>query len=106
MAGDFAQVRNRFWIDEKVRTWSDDAKLLALYVLTGPHTELEGIFRLPHAYMIDDLRWPSERLGAALAELQDAGFVKYDDDAQVIFVCHALRYHEPQGPKAVTGAMN
>ena len=49
MADDFRyhKVSPRFWADEKVLRWNDDAKMLALYLLTCPHRTTEGLFRLP-----------------------------------------------------------
>ena len=43
-----------------MRRVSDDARLLALYLLTGQHTNMIGCFRLPDGYVSEDLAWTPE----------------------------------------------
>src|SRR6266516_3278016 len=58
----YHRVDPRFWTDLAVLGWSDDAKLLALYLQTCPHRTTKGLFRLPKAYIQADLEWSAERL--------------------------------------------
>ena len=44
---EYGQVQSAFWQSIDVQSWSDEGKLLALYLLTGPHANGIGCFRLP-----------------------------------------------------------
>jgi hypothetical protein len=95
-----------FWTDEKVTHWDDQETLLALYLLTCEHRNLEGLFRLPLAYIQADLEWEAPDTENRLQRLIQDGFVAYDNEARVIFLTKALKYHEPKADKQVQGAVN
>lgn len=105
MARTYWRVSPAFWADEKSSRWSDDAKLLALYILTCEHRSLEGLFRLPKGYIKEDLGWNSERLAEPFAQLLQDGFIEYDEAARVIFIVNALEYQAPENPNQVTAAV-
>lgn len=88
----YYRVSPRFWARAEQRGWSDDEKLLALYLLTGPHRTTEGLYRLPKKYAQADLEWSPERLDKRLAQLSADGFCDYDDEAQVVLVSGAMKY--------------
>jgi len=95
-----------FWTDEKVIQFDDQEKLMALYLLTCEHRNLEGLFRLPYAYVQADLDWDAAKTRNGMEHLIERGFVKYDREARVIFLARALKYHEPKSAKQVQGAVN
>ena len=93
MADDrYYRVSPKFWTRAEQKGWSDDTKLLALYLLTGPHRTTEGLYRLPRKYAQADLEWSAERFAQRLQELVEDGFCRYDDNAQVILITGAMRY--------------
>lgn len=85
--------------------WSDDAKLLGLFLLTGPHRRTEGIYRLPVGYMAGDLGWTDKRTRAALAELLADEFVQYDEKVSVVFICKALKHQGIDNPNQIKAAI-
>lgn len=85
--------------------WSDDAKLLGLFLLTGPHRRTEGIYRLPVGYMAGDLGWTEKRTRKALDELVADEFVKYDERVSVVFICKALKHQGLDNPNQITAAL-
>ena len=105
----------------KRRHWTDDMRLLAMYLLTSPHRNTEGLYYLPLGYIETDLDWGSDRVSDtvcdrvsdrvshrvsnALSQLEAEGFVEYDYEARVVFLVNALRYQPPVGPKQITGAV-
>jgi len=107
---DYKRVSPRFWAEAQADGWSDDMKMLALYLLTCEHRTTEGLYRLPVEYMAADLSgadglgadlagaWSPERVRAALARLTDDGFVRYDHAARVVFLPRALAYQAPENP--------
>lgn len=107
MAPRYFPVSPKFWLKGGARGWTDDEQKMALYLLTSPHRITEGLYSLPREYMERDLEWDAERTARVLRTLiEDRGFAKYDDDAEVVFVAKALRYQPPKGHKSITGALS
>ena len=70
-----------FWTDARVRQWDDPTRMLALYLLTCPHRNLEGLFRLPLSYVTADLDWPMAKLREAMRQLERVGLAAHAHDA-------------------------
>jgi hypothetical protein len=99
------RIAPAFWGDEKVSRWSDDARFLALYLLTCEHRTLEGLFRLPKGYVMADLGWSAERLAEPFGQLLAGGFIEYDETLRVCLIVNALAYQAPENPNQVTAAL-
>lgn len=102
----FYPISPLIWSDREVRGWEDQTKLLAFYLLTNRHRNLEGLYELPYAYIEADLGWNPKDVRRGMDVLLRAGFVEYDEEAQVIFVRNALKYQAPQSKTQITGAIN
>ncbi|ECL8497802.1 hypothetical protein FTY95_05685 [Salmonella enterica] len=48
---DYGKVNSSFWTSESIRSLSDDGRMLSLYLLTSPHANMTGCFRLPDGYL-------------------------------------------------------
>lgn len=95
----------KFWDTVAAEDWSDDAIILGAYLMTCRHRTAEGLFRLPKAYVCEDLRWPAERLTEPLAELVGKGFVEVDERSRWVLIRSALKYQSPENPNQVTAAL-
>jgi hypothetical protein len=71
---DYGKVFVSFWSSEDIRGFSEDGRALALYLMTCPHGNMLGCFRLPDAYAADDLQWSFERVSNGFEELSRYGF--------------------------------
>lgn len=100
----YARVYRKVWNDPAFRSWSSDAQLLFLYLLTNEHGTTEGLYRLPKAYVAHDLGWSPKRLAEPFGELLAAGSVQYDDDAEVVLIMKALEYQQPENPNQAIAA--
>lgn len=100
----YYRVQPSYWTGDR-REWNDREKLLGLYVLTCEHRNLEGLYRLPKAYIAADLGWSMKTVEATLKTLIAAGFVEYDPAAEVILVCKALEYQAPATENQIKGAI-
>lgn len=78
--------------DRAMRSLSPEAKLVRLYVLTCPTRVSEGLFALPLGHAAHDLGLDVETVMLALEELDAAGLVSYDRDAEVVLDRTALRF--------------
>lgn len=88
-----------------MRTVSQDARHLMLYLLTCPHRNIMGLYYLPAPYACHDLEWVPKRFGQALGELLANGRVKYDSAAEVIFIANYLKHNPLENPNQVTSAI-
>lgn len=88
---EYGQVQSAFWQSTDVKSWSDAGKLLALYLLTGPHANGIGCFRLPDGYVMADLGWVAETVSKGFSELFANGFAKRIDG--VVFIPNFLRWN-------------
>lgn len=100
----YYRVSPRFWTRAEQKGWSDDMKLLALYLLTCPHRTTEGLYRMPKKYAQADLEWSPQRFTERLAELIRDGFCDYDDAAQVVLINGAMRYQSCANDNMAKGA--
>jgi hypothetical protein len=96
---------SRVWAAIWLEPWTEDMRMLAFYVLTGPHRRSEGLYRLPLEYASSDLHWSAKRLRAAFDALVAADFIEYDHDTQILLVVNALKRHKLNG-KQRTGVVN
>ena len=99
-------VYSRLWSSRDFRSWTEDGRLLALYLLTCPARTTEGLFRLPIPLAAYDLGWQQDRTGQALAELETAGFIAIDRDTDLVWLVNAVKWNAPRGPKQIKGAVN
>lgn len=99
------RVSPKFWTTVQHEEWSDDARLLGLYLLTCQHRTAEGLFRLPKSYICEDLDWTPERLAQPFAELLAKGFIEHDEKARWLLIVAALKYQRPENPNQVTSAL-
>jgi len=99
------RVSPKFWRHAQQYEWSDDARQLALYLLTCAHRTTEGIYCLPVGYMATDLAWVESRVVATLAQLLQHGFAQYDDKTCVVFIPKAMKYQRPDNPNGRTSVV-
>lgn len=90
---DYGRVYSAFWQSPEMRAFSEDGRTLALYLLTSPHANLIGCYRLPDAYAADDLIWSSERVREGFAELQANGFVSRDESSKWVLIHKYLKWN-------------
>ncbi len=94
----YYRVACHFWSDEKVVTWPDSMKLLALHLLTTRHRVLEGFFVLPPEYVAADMKWPLRRVKDMLAKLEAEGFIRFDQKTNLLLLRNAFKYQQPDSP--------
>lgn len=90
---DYGKVHTSFWSSDDMRHLSDDAKMLALYLLTGQHTNMIGCFRLPDGYITEDVNWPFERVSKGLDELSKEGFITRNSRTKWVFITNFMRWN-------------
>ena len=95
---DYGKIYTRFWTDCDIQKLSVTAKLLACYLLSGPHTTALGAFRLPAGYVSTDLGEGFVTLSEPFTELLQIGFATRCEHTQWVFVHRFLKWNPPENP--------
>lgn len=85
---EYAIVPSKFWITPLAKSLRGNPALqvVALYLKTGPHANMIGLYHCPIAYVAQDTGIPFEGASEALASLSQAGYCTFDEQADVVFV--------------------
>ncbi|HEY4437652.1 MAG TPA: hypothetical protein VGN40_15995 [Lelliottia sp.] len=102
---DYGKVHTSFWISDGMRQVSDDARLLALYLLTGQHTNMIGCFRLPDGYVSEDLGWPFERVSKGFDDLSLNGFATRDSTSKWVLIRNFMTWNSIENPNQGISAL-
>jgi hypothetical protein len=95
---DYGKVYSSFWSSETTSTLSDTGRILACYLLSCQHGTLVGVFRLPDAYVAEDLGWGSERVSEGFAELFQKGFANRCGTSKWVWVRKHLEWNPLENP--------
>lgn len=88
----YRTVDSAFWSDPLVVALCPEAKLLALYLITNPHTHLGGIYYLPMSAIEEETGIASRRLNTLCDTLSSSGFARFDKKTKVVWVRNMFRY--------------
>lgn len=97
---DYGKVYSTFWSSETTGKLSQDAQILALYLMTCTHGTIAGVFRLPDGYVTEDLgpAWTAERVAAIFLELSGAGFACRCATSKWVWIVKHLEWNRPENP--------
>ncbi len=98
MSRDYGKVHTSFWSSETIRALSEDGRVLALYLMTSPHTTITGTFRLPDGYACEDLKWTSQRVQKGFAELFANGFANRCETTKWVWIVKHMEWNPPENP--------
>ena len=56
----YGSIYTKLWLNEEIKRLGDGEFRLLIFLLTGPHTNSIGIFRIPDGYVCEDLGISSE----------------------------------------------
>jgi hypothetical protein len=92
---DYGKVSPQFWIGKtgKSLRGNPDAQLLALYLMTSPHSNMIGVYHCPIAYMAHETGMTFEGASKALQCLIEADFCTFDAEDEYVFV-HQFAIHQ------------
>ena len=101
----YGSVQTCFWETTETQQLSDQGKLLAIYLLTGPHSNMIGALRLPDGYIIEDLRWNTQTVKKAFQELSQIQFLTRDESQGWLVIHNFLKWNPIQNPKQGVGVL-
>lgn len=85
---DYGKVSPQFWTGKTGKSLRGhaEAQIVALYLMTSPHSTMIGVFHLPKLYLAHETGLGMEAVEAGLARCIAAGFCAYDEDTETVFV--------------------
>lgn len=95
---DYGKVHTRFWSSETTRNLSDMGRLLALYLITSPHSTISGVFPLPDGYVCEDMQWTAQQVREGFVELLREGFANRCEVTKWVWVNKHLEWNPPENP--------
>lgn len=91
----YGKVLPTFWIGDTgkaIRKKGVDAQLVALYLLTSPHSTMLGLYYLPICTLAHETGLSQEGASKALASLSEALFSSYDAASEVVWVHEMAKF--------------
>lgn len=94
MSSFYRSVNPSFWSGKtgKFIRGNHKAQVLALYLITNQHTNMQGVYHLPIAYICADTGLTHEGAMKGLESLFEGGFCEYFHDEEVVFVYKMLAF--------------
>ncbi|MDR3490990.1 MAG: conserved phage C-terminal domain-containing protein [Gammaproteobacteria bacterium] len=99
----YGSIQISFWENSDIQLLSDQSKLLAIYLLTGPHSNMLGCFRLPDGYITEDLNWEIKNAKNSFNKLSEIDFLTRDYDSSWVAIHHFLKWNPIQNPRQGIG---
>lgn len=103
---EYGKVAMGFWTSESIAGLTDQAKLLALYLVSGPHSHGCGVSRVPAGYVAEDLGWNSDTVSRLFDELSQKGYAYRCNSTGWVVVMKALKHTPPDNPKHALNYLN
>lgn len=92
----YKTIDETFWTDPtNKKGWSPQEKLIALYLITNPHTHYSGIYYLPKVFIANETGLPLKTINKFFAK--HPRFSVYDDIREVVWVKNMARHQIKQG---------
>ena len=99
---DYGIVSPRFWIGATGKSLRGDlpAQLLAVYLMTSPHSTMTGVYHCPVMYMGHETGLGEQGALEALQRLIKGGFCEYEAASETVFVIRMASFQIGESLKA------
>lgn len=105
----YGKVHDVYWESERIATVDDRAALLGLFLISGPHRNAIGCFKLGMGALTDNERfkkWGIEGVSKGLLDLSAIGFIVRDERTGWTLIDNALKHDPIKGDKAAIHALS
>lgn len=91
---DYSRVSPQFWLGKTGKALRGDcnAQIVALYLVTGPHATMTGVFHCPVMYIAHETGLTFEGASKGLQRLIEEGFCSFDHDRELVWVHEMARF--------------
>lgn len=94
----YGKIFGQYWTSHDIVGLPVETKCLGAYCLSCHHANLLGCFRLPIAYVVDDLRMPLKTVSEGFENLSNTGFLIYDADLAWVLIRKFLKWNPLANP--------
>lgn len=94
----YGRVYAQYWTSADIIGLPIETKCIGAYLLSCHHGNMLGCFRLPKAYVVDDLRMGSETVSEGFQNLSDTGFLIYDSELSWVLIRNFLKWNSIENP--------
>ena len=91
----YGKLQCTFWTDSAVRNLGCESRLLLAYLITGPHSNALGAYRMPILYLAEDLRWTQDKAIERINELIESGWIVYEAHTKWVCIPKFLKWNYP-----------
>jgi hypothetical protein len=106
----YSKISRRMWADKNFLALSPSAKILWVYIITGPHgTAVPGLFVLGAATMAEAMGWTVAATRKALQEIgsrkdsDSQPMIRFDPAARLVWLPNALKHNFPRSAGNILG---
>lgn len=92
---DYGKVSPQFWTGctgRRIRALGAQAQVMALYLMTCPASSMIGLYYIPIPTLAHETGIPLEGASKVLRSLCEVGFVEYDHENELVWVCEMARH--------------
>jgi hypothetical protein len=92
---EYAKVSPQFWIGEtgkEIRAMGPEAQVMALYLLTSPHSNRLGLYYVPLPLLCHETGLPLEGALKALRSLSEVGFCTFDAASEWVWIPEMAKF--------------
>lgn len=99
---DYGQIQCSFWSHPRIAPLDANTKLLACYMLTGPHSNGLGCYRCPTGYIQADLGYSIDTVSSSLINLIDTAFLLRCERTEWVLIPDFMDWFPIQNPKVAS----
>ena len=91
---DYSKVNGQFWTGKTGKALRGDAQaqIVALYLVTSPHSNMIGVYHCPILYIAHETGLPIEGASKGLQRLIEGEYCTYDEASDTVFVHEMAKY--------------
>ncbi len=92
---EFVKLSPTFWTGptgRQLRKAGAEVQLVALYLMSSPHTNYSGLFQLPLNYIANDTGLSLEAVRKALSAIESVGFARYDETSECVWIVEGAKW--------------
>lgn len=91
---DYSKVNGQFWTGKTGKALRGDAQaqIVAMYLVTSPHSNMIGVYHCPILYVAHETGLPIEGASKGLQRLIEGEYCTYDEASETVFVHEMAKY--------------
>lgn len=92
---EYGKISPQYWIGKTgkaLRAAGMESQLVGLYLMSNPHANMLGLYYLPKSFIAHETGMTMQGASKGLASCIEAGFCRYDDSSEIVWVIEMAHY--------------